>query len=56
MRKKKAEHVDEYAETQVLLDTEDRPAEHDADPLSLYAEYEGELARDSAPAPARKRR
>jgi len=56
MRTKRAEHIDEYAETQVLRDANDRPADRDADPLALYAEYENELARDSAAQPARKRR
>ena len=56
MRNRKAEQVDEYAETQVLLEARDQPADGDDDALSLYAEYERELTQPSAPRPARMRR
>jgi hypothetical protein len=58
MRKRKAEQVDEYAETQVLVEAPHRSKHLDADALSLYAEYERELAQESAAAsrPSAKRR
>ena len=42
---RKPEPVDEYAQTEVLVAAED-PRERDNDALSLFAEYERELARD----------
>ena len=42
---RKTEPVDEYAETEVLIPSED-PLNREAHDLSLYAEYESELARD----------
>jgi hypothetical protein len=43
---RKAEPVDEYAETEVLIPNQ--PLEdRDIDSLSLYAEYESELAREA---------
>ena len=42
----KPEPVDEYAQTEVLVPSRD-PAHRDADVLSLYAEYESELAREA---------
>ena len=56
MRSNEVEHIDEYAETEVLLPgAQDGPTDPDVNPLSLYAEYESELARDPTPPPARKR-
>ena len=46
---RKSEPVDEFAETQVLLGPSERTAERDSDALSLYSEYERELASDSTP-------
>jgi hypothetical protein len=43
---RKPEPVDEFAETEVLVRPEQR-TERDTDALSLYAEYETELARDA---------
>jgi hypothetical protein len=43
---RKAEPVDEYAETEVLTYIEDAP-DRDSDTLSLYAEYESELAHET---------
>jgi len=43
---RKAEPVDEYAETEVLIDAEDW-LDRDANALSLYAEYESELASET---------
>jgi len=45
---RKAEPVDEYAETEVLLHSDDL-TDHDSDPLSLYAEYERALAEEVGP-------
>ena len=45
---RKAEPVDEYAETEVLIDAEDW-SDRDSDALSLYAEYESELASETRP-------
>ncbi len=45
---RKAEPVDEFAETEVLIDAEG-PMSRDADTLSLYAEYENELASEASP-------
>ena len=42
---RKAEPVDEYAETEVLI--LERSSDEDADTMSLYAEYESELADDA---------
>ena len=42
---RKAEPVDEYAETEVLMPAGDS-SERDADTLSLYSEYESELAHE----------
>ena len=56
MRSNEVEHIDEYAETEVLLPgAQDGPTDPDVNPFSLYAEYESELARDPTPPPARKR-
>jgi len=53
---RKAEPVDEYAETEVLVPAED-PSDRDADALSLYTEYESELAHETgARRGSRKRR
>ena len=41
---RKAEPVDEYAETEVLIPAEDS-SDRDVEALSLYAEYESDLAR-----------
>ena len=46
---RKPDLVDEFAETQVLIGAEDRLADGEADTLSLYAEYESELANESSP-------
>ena len=46
---RKSEPVDEFAETQVLLGSSERTADRDSDALSLYAEYERELALESRP-------
>ena len=43
---RKAEPVDEYAETEVLIRDQDL-TDRDVDSLSLYAEYESELAHDT---------
>ena len=43
---RKPEPVDEYAETEVLLAVEDS-TNRERDTLSLFAEYESELARDA---------
>ena len=43
---RKAEPVDEYAETEVLMPAGDS-SERDADTLSLYSEYESELAHET---------
>ena len=43
---RKTEPVDEFAETEVLIRTEDS-SDRDADTLSLYAEYESELAHET---------
>lgn len=43
---KKPEHVDEFAETQVLIEAEDHASDRDSVALSRYAEYERELSRD----------
>jgi hypothetical protein len=43
---RKPEPVDEFAETEVLVRGEDR-TDDDTDPLSLFAEYESELAREA---------
>ena len=43
---RKAEPVDEYAETEVLIDAEDW-SDRDSDAMSLYAEYESELASET---------
>ena len=56
MPKRTTEPVDEFAETQVLFDANDKPADHEADPLSLYVEYERERDDDSVSTPTRKRR
>jgi hypothetical protein len=56
MGKTRGEQVDEYAETQVLLEANDEAAAYDADALSLYAEYEREASYAWAPRPARERR
>ena len=45
---RKAEPVDEYAETEVLTHS-DRLTDQDADALSLYAEYERQLAEEVGP-------
>jgi len=42
---RKAEPVDEYAETEVLMPTED--SDRESDSLSLYSEYESELAHET---------
>ena len=42
---RKAEPVDEYAETEVLTES-DRMTDQDADALSLYAEYERQLTEE----------
>jgi len=52
---RKAEPVDEYAETEVLIDAEDW-SDHDSDALALYAEYESELASDRRPHPSSRAR
>ena len=52
---RKAEPVDEYAETEVLTYIEDAP-DRDSDTLSLYAEYESELASDRRPHPSSRAR
>ena len=44
-----AEPVDEYAETEVLLPSEDIHFDRETDSLSLYAEYERELAAEPRP-------
>jgi hypothetical protein len=46
---RKPDLVDEFAETQVLISAEDRLADREVDALSLYAEYESELANETAP-------
>ena len=46
---RKPDLVDEFAETQVLVGAEDRIADREAEALSLYAEYESELANEAAP-------
>jgi len=62
MGKRRIEQSDEYAETQVLHEAKVQPKDLakdlDADTLSLYAEYERELADHSTvePRPARSRR
>ena len=43
---RKAEPVDEYAETEVLIYSE-YSSDRDTDTLSLYTEYESELADDA---------
>lgn len=43
---RKGEPVDEYAETEVLIQAEN-PADREADALLLYAEYESELTDDA---------
>jgi hypothetical protein len=43
---RKAEPVDEFAETEVLIYAEPS-SERDADTMSLYVEYESELADDA---------
>ncbi len=43
---RKPEPVDEYAETEVLVQAQDQP-DADTDALSLYAEYESGLAHDA---------
>lgn len=43
---RKPEPVDEYAETEVLIPSSEAPS-NDADVLSLYAEYESELASEA---------
>jgi hypothetical protein len=43
---RKPEPVDEYAETEVLVYAMNQP-DRDTDALSLYAEYESELAHDA---------
>jgi hypothetical protein len=53
---RKPDLVDEFAETQVLISAEDRLADREADALSLYAEYENELANETAPRETRTRR
>jgi hypothetical protein len=45
---RKPEPVDEYAETEVLLHSDDL-TDHDSDALSLYAEYERALAEEVGP-------
>ncbi len=45
---RKAEPVDEFAETEVLIHAEDL-TNRDADALSLYAEYATELAHEASP-------
>jgi hypothetical protein len=45
---RKAEPVDEYAETEVLTHS-DRLTDQDADALSRYAEYERQLAEEVGP-------
>jgi hypothetical protein len=55
MRKTIDEQVDEYAETQVLLEASNQAAARDADTLSLYAEYEREVSYARVPRPARER-
>ena len=52
---RKAEPVDEYAETEVLMPSEYLP-DRDTDALSLYTEYESELARDGTRGDSRGRR
>jgi hypothetical protein len=42
---RKAEPVDEYAETEVLLQAEDL-LDRETDALALYTEYESELAHE----------
>ena len=43
---RKAEPVDEYTETEVLIRDQDL-TDRDLDSLSLYAEYETELAHET---------
>lgn len=43
---RKPEPVDEFAETEVLVRAE-HETDGETDALSLYAEYESELARDA---------
>jgi len=45
---RKAEPVDEYAETEVLTRS-DGQTDQDADALSLYAEYERQLVDEVGP-------
>lgn len=46
---RKSEPVDEFAETLVLLGSTESVADRDSDTLSLYAEYERELAGEASP-------
>jgi hypothetical protein len=54
------EHVDEFAETHVLLPQQAAGAPGDSDALALYEEYAREVARDATAqpkkAPARGKR
>jgi len=52
---RKHEPVDEFAETEVLVRPEHR-TDRDTDALSLYAEYESELARDTGDRRTRRTR
>ena len=45
---RKAEPIDEYAETEVLTHFDGLP-DRDTDALSLYAEYERQLAEEVGP-------